>query len=70
MKEYGVFNDEGCIEDGFWSPTEAEEARQTHIANDPDTDPAVYVVHELCAEHRDKEQAKDLCDDCAAEYGV
>lgn len=57
--EYGIFNDEGCVERGFWS---AEEALRELKLMDPEDH---GDVKELCPEH--EEQARDTCEECFAE---
>lgn len=71
MPEFGVFNDEGCIESGFITLEAAEARAQEYRENyernsDEDGDPDA-VAKELCPDH--EEQAKDDCEECFAEYG-
>jgi hypothetical protein len=73
MPEFGVFNDEGCIERGFITLEAAQVRAQEYRDNykrdyevseehgDPDA-----VAKELCPDH--EEQAKDDCEECFAEY--
>lgn len=60
MTEYGLFSDEGLVEDGFFSAAEAEEARDTRY--DPEDG---LGVEEICREH--PEQPRYGCEECAAE---
>lgn len=60
MKEFGIFNDEGCIEDGFYSREEAEAAV---INNYPDEDGV--EVAPICEEH--EEQDANHCMICNEE---
>jgi hypothetical protein len=53
---FGIFNDEGCIEDGFVSHEAAETRRANAYANDD------AHVAEICHEH--PEQEKDSCEEC------
>lgn len=59
MANYGVFNDEGCIESGFNSRDEALQAQQQTYADD-DTH-----VAEVCSEHEGYERY--YCDICNAD---
>jgi hypothetical protein len=61
--EYGVFNDEGCLEAQSYSPEEAEERRQAYIAEGED--PEDVWVKEICPDHEG--YAKDVCEECFAE---
>lgn len=58
MTEYGIFNDEGCVERGYWSEKAAQAA-----ADGYDPDDEVYA-DALCSEH---EQPYDFCDECVGE---
>ena len=42
--EYGIFNDEGCLERGFWSFQEAYEVIAERYPDEP-----FIEVHEMCA---------------------
>lgn len=57
--EFGIFNDEGCVERGLWSAAQAAEVLSTY---DPEDE---VTAHALCGEH--EEQAADHCEDCNAE---
>lgn len=59
MTEYGLFNDEGCVEAGFYSLDEAHEARDERYSEDE------LVVMQMCPEH--EEQSYFACEDCLAE---
>jgi hypothetical protein len=59
MIEYGLFNDEGCVEAGFYSK---EEAERLSVLYDPEDE---LVIHEICPDH--DEQAKDTCEACFSE---
>ena len=58
MSEYGLFNDEGCVEAQFYSVEEALRALKFY---DPDDD---IDVREICPDH--DEQARDTCEECFA----
>jgi hypothetical protein len=60
MTEYGIFNDEGCIENGMYSLDEAKSVAAERYSDEPDT-----VIREMCPEHN--EQPRDSCEDCYAE---
>ena len=60
--EYGIFNDEGLIEDGFIDPESAEEHARLHYAEDD-----VHVAA-ICHDHPDQEA--DNCEECNAEEEV
>lgn len=62
MQEYGLFNDEGLVEGGFWSRDEAFDAMTSEY--DPDDG---LEVHEVCPDH--PEQPKLCCWRCEAEGG-
>lgn len=69
MTEYGVFNDEGCIEAGFWTFAAADAValryRQTwDNTNENDGDPNAQAL-EICPDH--EEQPLDGCEECAEE---
>jgi hypothetical protein len=56
--EYGIFTDEGCIEDGFYSLAAADErARAWYRVNGEDVE-----VYEICPDH--PETAKHSCEEC------
>ena len=59
--EYGVFNDEGCVERDFWTRSDAERAARERYGND-----AVRVCA-VCVEH---EEPADACEECDAEDEV
>lgn len=58
--EWGIFNDEGCVESGFRSKHEADEAVATRYDEDDDV-----TVMEMCHDHED--QPREGCDECAAD---
>lgn len=60
MTEYGLFNDEGCVERGFWSAEEADAANVERY--EPDDE---LTAHPLCAKH--EEQPADGCEECDSE---
>ncbi|MGY5634207.1 hypothetical protein ACW7N6_38345 [Streptomyces sp. UC1A3] len=62
MSEYGIFTDEGCIEAQFTTAGEAEERAEEYRADGEEC-----TVQEMCLDHRDDEQPKNGCEDCAAE---
>jgi hypothetical protein len=57
MDEYGVFNDEGCVEREFYSEADAEKARAERYADDDDC-----VVRRCCPDHPD--QPYVTCQEC------
>ena len=61
MPEYGVFNDEGCIEAGLASPEAATEAAAGYVAEGEweGTHGAA-----ICPDH--DEQEADTCEECLA----
>ena len=61
MTEHGVFNDEGCIDRGFYSLKDAEAAVREYRK---DGDEHVHAAV-LCGEH--DEQPADSCEECWAE---
>lgn len=61
MPEYGLFNDEGLVEDGFYTLEDAEKALK-----DYDTDDDLRVF-EVCPEH--EEEPKLFCEKCNPEEG-
>jgi hypothetical protein len=62
VTEYGIFNDEGCVESGFYSREEAEAAV---IERYPDDTTSVCSI---CPDH--PEQAHDTCEECNTEEDV
>lgn len=66
--EYGVFNDEGCLEAGMWSVAEAEQRAAEYRADDEGDEDA--KAHELCPEHDGRNgdgtepQPKNGCELC------
>ncbi|MFF3928212.1 hypothetical protein [Streptomyces hirsutus] len=64
--EYGVFNDEGCI---YIADTlaAAEKQADVHRAEDDGYWADLISVHEMCPDHRDEEQPKHGCEECATE---
>lgn len=60
MTEYGLFNDEGCVDRGFISVEAAEAA----LAEQYDVGDEL-VVKELCPEH--EEEPRDSCEECNVE---
>ncbi|OEV13210.1 hypothetical protein [Streptomyces nanshensis] len=67
--EYGVFNDEGCLEAGMWSQAEADERAAEYRAEEEDAAKAL----EVCQSHDGRNgsdedpQPKDGCELCAEE---
>jgi len=57
--EWGIFNDEGCIEAGFYSQYGADEAALIYR-----NDEAVTVA-KICPDH--EEQPADTCEECYSE---
>jgi hypothetical protein len=58
MTEWGVFNDEGCVERGLWSAEEAGLAVILHRkAGDEHAE-----AKEMCSDH--EEQPKYYCEEC------
>jgi len=55
--EFGIFNDEGCVEGGFYSRDEAEAARTVRYAEDDDCH-----VSRCCPEHPEEEA--ETCENC------
>jgi hypothetical protein len=60
MAEYGIFNDEGCVERGFYDEDKAQTTKDGSYSDEP----GVYVA-EMCPDH--DEQPLDFCEDCEAE---
>jgi len=58
--EYGIFNEDGCIEDGFFSQGEAEERAVSWR-----TFGEACTVHQLCPDH--PEQPDNACEECGGE---
>ncbi|MFC8583173.1 hypothetical protein ACFUGD_01145 [Streptomyces sp. NPDC057217] len=69
MTEYGVFNDEGCV---FIADTkdEAEAQADVYRAEDNGYWADLYSVYEMCPDHREEEQPKDGCEECASAENV
>lgn len=60
--EFGIFNDEGCLERDLWSRESADEAMKS-----PDYEEEQDLrVEEMC-HNRQHEQPKDGCEDCETE---
>lgn len=62
MSEWGIFNDEGCIESQFYSVDEAEAAM---AVLDAIGEEQFLSVHRICPDH--EEQPQDTCEECFAE---
>lgn len=62
MTEYGIFNDEGCVEAQFYSREEAEAAIADRYTDETDDD---LEIHEVCPDH--EEQRRDVCEECFTE---
>lgn len=60
MDEYGLFNDEGCVERGFWSLEEAWAAEKDRYS--PEDDLSAFA---LCRTHGD--HAAVDCEECFGE---
>ncbi|QIG58814.1 hypothetical protein SEA_DATBOI_150 [Gordonia phage DatBoi] len=60
--EYGIFNDEGMLEGGFWSEEEAWGNNAVRYADDPNA----YVA-EVCPICRDEELTLEGCEVCDEE---
>lgn len=60
MTEYGIFNDEGCIEAGFYSE---DEAHRTIVARYPEGDD--YQVLAVCHDHEG--EPAEGCEICNAD---
>lgn len=58
--EFGLFNDEGCVEAGFYSAEEARQAMETRYTGDDELE-----VEEICPDH--PEQPRCGCEECDAE---
>jgi hypothetical protein len=59
--EYGIFNDEGCIERQFWTEEEAGLALADLYASGE----SGLTIHVLCPDH--EEQPRDYCEECATD---
>lgn len=57
MTEYGLFNDEGLLEDQFYSKSAAEDAIRERYSDDE-----FVKVSEICHDH--PEQPSFGCEDC------
>lgn len=57
MTEFGLFNDEGCVEAGFFSKQEAELARTERYSPEDELD-----VLKMCPEH--DLQPAAFCEEC------
>jgi hypothetical protein len=55
--EYGIFNDEGCLEQGIYDEGEAYITKDDSYQDEP----GVYVA-EVCPEH--DLQPREFCEDC------
>lgn len=65
MKEFGIFNDAGCLEAQLYNRDEAARALLDLVAaGEPAADLRVLPV---CPDH--EEQPEDSCEDCEAENG-
>ena len=60
MREFGLFNDGGCVEAGFFSRQEAEEALRTRYSEEDGLEVAA-----ICPDHPEQEDA--FCEECNAE---
>lgn len=61
--QWGVFNAEGCVEDGLWTLEEALEAAERH-RSDGDDDAEASPI---CDDH--EEQPYRTCEECQSEEG-
>lgn len=59
--EFGIFNDEGLLEDGFFSEEEARNALHIETGGRYDEDEHAHVA-EICHDHPENE--RDNCEDC------
>ena len=59
--EYGIFNDEGCIESQLWTEGEAQIA----LAHWYTEGERHLSIHRICPDH--DEQPADFCEECLAE---
>lgn len=60
MTEFGIFNDEGCVECGFYSRKEAEQTLRSNYDEDDELE-----VHAICHDH--PEQIAEFCEECNQE---
>jgi hypothetical protein len=58
--EFGLFNDEGLVENGFYSPEAAREALDTRYSGDDELE-----IEEICPDH--PEQPRCGCEECDSE---
>jgi hypothetical protein len=58
--QFGIFNDEGIIEDGFSTRAAAEKVLRAEYADETHAE-----VCEICPDH--PEQRKDSCEECNTE---
>lgn len=61
--QYGIFNDEGCIEANLWSKDQAEAALDLWVEEGEDRED--LSIEALCPDH--EEQPKDGCEECATD---
>lgn len=61
--DYGAFNDEGC----FYAHDCAVDVANESAQENEDAADEVSTWGEMCRDHRDQEQPKDGCEECAAE---
>lgn len=59
MTEYGIFNDEGLVEGGFFERSEAEKRLSAYSPDDG------CEVHEICLDHEG--QPRHGCAECDGE---
>jgi hypothetical protein len=62
-QEFGVFNDEGCIEREFYTRESADVAALRFLNAG---DIHAYAA-EMCPDHADEEQPRDTCEHCEEE---
>ncbi|MEV8636839.1 hypothetical protein AB0395_34875 [Streptosporangium sp. NPDC051023] len=65
VTEWGVFNDEGCIEDGIYSEEEAKAAAQGYrdrYDQDLENGDPHAEAKKICPDHPG--QADDTCEEC------
>lgn len=55
MNEWGIFNDEGCLERGLWSQAQADTALNAYSEEDE-----VHAAP-ICRDHEDDEQEDGSC---------
>jgi hypothetical protein len=66
MSDYGIFTDEGLLENQFYRESAAQERRLELLQEDgEDADPDYYSVEEICSDHED--QPSNGCEECASE---